>query len=154
MKDGVSVVESIQPPGRRQRRRGAPRHLRHPAGVDLETEQMLAEFHAAKTRLLGGSAADRAVVDDFARKLAARGEELPSLLGFELRQIVAVHGLRQPACRRVPHRAPCHRRDGGPGAERPSARALGTGQRRSASTIKRSSANSAPSAAAAAATAA
>jgi hypothetical protein len=34
-----------------------------------------------------GSAADRADVDDLAYKLAARGEELASMLGFELRQI-------------------------------------------------------------------
>jgi hypothetical protein len=48
---------------------------------------MLAEFHAAKTRLLEGSKVDRAIVDDLARKLSARGEELSSILGFELRQI-------------------------------------------------------------------
>lgn len=88
MKDGVSVVESIKPS---QVGVSYSAVLRDIFGIksefDVETEQMLAEFHAAKTRLLDGSAADRAVVDELARKLAARGEELSSILGFELRQI-------------------------------------------------------------------
>jgi hypothetical protein len=100
VKDGVSVLESIKPS---QVGVSSSAVLRDIFGIqselDLETEQMLAELHAAKTHLLGGSAADRAVVDDLARKLAARSEELPSLRGFEPRQIVGVHGLRQPACR-------------------------------------------------------
>lgn len=88
MKDGVSVLESIKPS---QIGISYSAVLRDIFGIqsefDLETEQMLADFHAAKTRLLGGSMADRAVVDDLAHKLAARGEELSSMLGFELRQI-------------------------------------------------------------------
>ena len=54
---------------------------------DVETERMLAEFHAAKTRLLEGTLTDRAIVDHLARELAARGEELSAMLGFELRQL-------------------------------------------------------------------
>jgi predicted ATP-binding protein involved in virulence len=88
MKDGVSVVESNKPS---QVGVSYSAVLRDIFGItsefDVETERMLAEFHAAKTRLLEGSTADRAIVDDLARKLAARGEELSSILGFELRQI-------------------------------------------------------------------
>jgi predicted ATP-binding protein involved in virulence len=88
MKDGSSVVESIKPS---QIGVSYSAVLREIFGIksefDVETERMLAEFHEAKTRLLEGSLADRSVVEDLARKLAARGEELSSMLGFEMRQI-------------------------------------------------------------------
>jgi predicted ATP-binding protein involved in virulence len=88
MKNGSAVVESTKPS---QVGVSYGAVLRDIFGIqsefDVETERMLSDFHAAKTRLLQGSAADRAVVDDLAHKLAARGEELASMLGFELRQI-------------------------------------------------------------------
>jgi energy-coupling factor transporter ATP-binding protein EcfA2 len=88
VKDGVSVVESNKPS---QVGVSYSAVLRDIFGVtsefDVETERMLAEFHDAKTRLLEGSTTDRAIVDHLARKLAARGEELSSILGSELRQI-------------------------------------------------------------------
>jgi len=88
MKDGRSVVESCKPS---QVGVSYSAVLRDIFGItsefDVETERMLAEFHAAKTRLLEGATADRGIVDDLARKLAARGEELSSMIGFELRQL-------------------------------------------------------------------
>lgn len=88
VKDGVSVVESSKPS---QVGVSYSAVLRDIFGItsefDVETEQMLAEFHAAKTLLLEGSTTDRTTVDELARKLMARGEELSSMLGFELRQI-------------------------------------------------------------------
>jgi predicted ATP-binding protein involved in virulence len=88
VKDGVSVVESTKPS---QIGVSYSAVLRDIFGIksefDVETERMLAEFHAAKTSLLDGTATDRTLVDELAQKLAARGEELSSMLGFELRQI-------------------------------------------------------------------
>jgi predicted ATP-binding protein involved in virulence len=88
MKDGVSVVESTK---LSQVGVSYSAVLRDIFGItsefDVETEQMLGEFHAAKTRLLEGSTTDLDAVDDLARKLMARGEELSSMIGFELRQI-------------------------------------------------------------------
>lgn len=88
MKDGVSTVESIKPS---QIGVSYSAVLREIFGIksefDIETERMLAEFHAAKMRLLDGTSTDRAAVDELARKLAARGEELSSMVGFELRQL-------------------------------------------------------------------
>ncbi len=88
MKDGASVIESNKPS---QVGVSYSAVLRDIFGIqsefDVETERMLAEFHAAKTRLLEGSTTDRSLVDDLAHKLATRGEELSSMLGFELRQI-------------------------------------------------------------------
>jgi len=88
MKDGVSVVEATKPS---QVGVSYSAVLREIFGIksefDVDTEQMLAEFHAAKTSLLDGTTTDRILIDDLARKLAARGEELSSMLGFELRQI-------------------------------------------------------------------
>ena len=88
MKDGKSVVEAIKPS---QVGVSYSAVLREIFGIksefDVETERMLAEFHEAKTRLLEGTLTDRTVVDELARKLAARGEELSSMLGFELSQL-------------------------------------------------------------------
>jgi len=88
MKDGASVVESIKPS---QVGVSYSAVLREIFGIksefDVETERMLAEFHSAKTSLLDGTATDRTIVDELARKLAARGEELSSMVGFEMRQI-------------------------------------------------------------------
>jgi predicted ATP-binding protein involved in virulence len=88
MKNGSAVVESTKPS---QVGVSYGAVLRDIFGIqsefDVETERMLSEFHAAKTRLLQDSTADRVIVDDLAHKLAARGEELASMLGFELRQI-------------------------------------------------------------------
>ena len=88
MKDGKSAVESTKPS---QVGVSYSAVLREIFGIksefDVETERMLAEFHAAKTSLLDGTATDRTLVDELAQKLAARGEELSSMLGFELRQI-------------------------------------------------------------------
>jgi predicted ATP-binding protein involved in virulence len=88
VKDGVSVVESTKPS---QVGVSYSAVLRDIFGIksefDVETERMLAEFHAAKTSLLDGTATDRTVIDELAQKLAARGEELSSMLGFELRQL-------------------------------------------------------------------
>ena len=86
--DGVSTVGSTKPS---QVGVSYSAVLRDIFGIesefDVETERMLAEFHAAKTRLLEGTLTDRAVVDALARELAARGEELSAMLGFELRQL-------------------------------------------------------------------
>lgn len=88
VKDGKSVVESTKPS---QVGVSYSAVLREIFGIksefDVETERMLAEFHVAKTSLLEGTATDRTLVDELAHKLAARGEELSSMLGFELRQI-------------------------------------------------------------------
>lgn len=88
VKNGLSVLESSKPS---QVGVSYSAVLRDIFGItsefDVETEQMLAEFHAAKTSLLDGTVTDRTVVDDLAQKLAARGEELSSIVGFELRQI-------------------------------------------------------------------
>jgi predicted ATP-binding protein involved in virulence len=88
VKNGVSDVESTKPS---QVGVSYSVVLRDIFGIksefDVETERMLAEFHAAKTSLLDGTTTDRTIVDDLARELAARGEELSSMLGFELRQI-------------------------------------------------------------------
>lgn len=88
VKDGVSVLESSKPS---QVGVSYSAVLRDIFGIksefDVETERTLAEFHAAKTSLLDGTATDRTLVDDLAQKLAARGDELSSIVGFELRQI-------------------------------------------------------------------
>ncbi|HWO26971.1 MAG TPA: AAA family ATPase [Kofleriaceae bacterium] len=88
MKGGKSAVESVKPS---QVGVSYSAVLREIFGIksefDVDTERMLADFHAAKTRLLDGTATDRAAIDELARKLAARGEELSSMLGFELRQL-------------------------------------------------------------------
>jgi energy-coupling factor transporter ATP-binding protein EcfA2 len=88
VKDGAASVASIQPS---QVGVSYSAVLRDIFGIksefDVETERMLAEFHAAKTRVLEGKLTDRAVVDRLARELAARGEELSAMLGFELRQL-------------------------------------------------------------------
>jgi predicted ATP-binding protein involved in virulence len=88
VKDGKSIVESINPS---QVGVSYSAVLRDIFGIksefDVETERMLGEFHAAKTSLLEGSTTDRARVDELARKLAERGEELSSMIGFELRQL-------------------------------------------------------------------
>lgn len=87
-KDGRSVVESNKPS---QVGVSYSAVLRDIFGItsefDVETERMLAEFHAAKTSLLEGKTTDRSTVVELAHKLAARSEELSSMLGFELRQI-------------------------------------------------------------------
>jgi len=54
---------------------------------DVDTERMLARFHAAKTSLLEGTTTDRTIVDDLAQRLADRGEELSSIIGLEIRQL-------------------------------------------------------------------
>jgi predicted ATP-binding protein involved in virulence len=88
VKNGLSVLESSKPS---QVGVSYSAVLRDIFGItsefDVETERMLAKFHAAKTSLLDGTATDRTVVDDLAQKLAARGEELSSIIGFELRQL-------------------------------------------------------------------
>jgi predicted ATP-binding protein involved in virulence len=62
---------------------------------DIDTEQMLAKFHEAKRRLLGGDATARADVDQLADVLAHRSEELRELVALELGQ------LRRQEARRV-----------------------------------------------------
>ncbi len=88
MKDGRSVVESTKPS---QVGVSYSAVLRDIFGIksefDVETEKMLAEFHAAKTALLDGTTTDRARLNELARKLSDRGEELSTMLGFELRQL-------------------------------------------------------------------
>ncbi len=88
MKDGVSKLESIKPS---QIGVSYSAVLRDIFGItsefDVETEQMLASFHEAKTHLLEGTTDDRATVDQLAQTLAARGEELSTMMGFEMRQI-------------------------------------------------------------------
>lgn len=88
MKNGISAVESNKPS---QVGVSYSAVLRDIFGItsefDVETERMLARFHAAKTSLLDGTTTDRAVVDDLALQLAARSEELSSIIGFELRQL-------------------------------------------------------------------
>lgn len=88
VKDGRSVVESIRPS---QVGVSYSAVLRDVFGIksefDVETERMLTQFHAVKTSLLEGTAADRTLVDELAQKLAIRGEELSSIVGFELRQL-------------------------------------------------------------------
>ncbi len=88
MKDGVSKLESIKPS---QIGVSYSAVLRDIFGItsefDVETEQMLASFHEAKTHLLEGTTDDRATVDQLAKTLAARGEELSTMMGFEMRQI-------------------------------------------------------------------
>jgi predicted ATP-binding protein involved in virulence len=88
IKDGKSAVEAVKPS---QIGVSYSAVLRDIFGIksefDVETERMLAEFDAAKTSLLDGTAIDRAVLDELAHKLASRGEELSAMIGFELRQI-------------------------------------------------------------------
>lgn len=88
MKHGKSVRESTKPS---QVGVSYSAVLRDIFGIqsefDVETERMLAEFHAAKTSLLEGTTKDRTSIDELAHKLAARGEELSSMIGFELRQL-------------------------------------------------------------------
>jgi hypothetical protein len=54
---------------------------------DVHTEEMFAQFHTAKNKLLSGETNDRAEVDRRAGELAQRSEELRQLIGFELRQL-------------------------------------------------------------------
>ena len=54
---------------------------------DIDTEQTLAKFHAAKQRLLTGDAAAQAEVERLAEVLANRSEELREVVALELGQL-------------------------------------------------------------------
>ncbi|HEX4418618.1 MAG TPA: AAA family ATPase, partial [Kofleriaceae bacterium] len=54
---------------------------------DVDTEQKLAEFHAAKQRLLSGDENARAEVDQIAELLGQRSEELREIIALELSQL-------------------------------------------------------------------
>ena len=61
---------------------------------DIDTEQTLAKFHAARQRLLTGDAAAKADVDRLAEVLASRSEELREVVALELGQLRRQLGLR------------------------------------------------------------
>ncbi len=88
MKNGRSVVESTKPS---QVGVSYSAVLRDIFGIksefDVKTERMLNEFHAVKTGLLDGTITDRTRLDELVDDLSKLGEELSTMLGFELRQL-------------------------------------------------------------------
>jgi predicted ATP-binding protein involved in virulence len=54
---------------------------------DIETESMMARFHELQRGLAAGQIVDRTDYDTLAQAIAARGEELASIVGFEVRQL-------------------------------------------------------------------
>ncbi len=54
---------------------------------DIETESMLARFRELQRGLASGQIMDRTDYDTLAREIAARGEELSSIIGYEVRQL-------------------------------------------------------------------
>jgi predicted ATP-binding protein involved in virulence len=57
---------------------------------DIETEQLFAEFHAAKTRLLSGEDRDDTQFKEIAAHLARQSEEVEALVRIELNQVKRV----------------------------------------------------------------
>jgi predicted ATP-binding protein involved in virulence len=57
---------------------------------DIETEQLFAEFHAAKTRLLSGEDRDDTQFKEIAAHLAKQSEEVEALVRIELNQVKRV----------------------------------------------------------------
>ena len=54
---------------------------------DIDTEEKLEKFSQAKRAILEGTSSDREGLRALGREIAARGEELSSIIGFELRQL-------------------------------------------------------------------
>ena len=88
MKGAEAVVESVVP-GHLGISYSAV--LRSIFGIDSEfdvdTEAKFDEFRAARDRLLRGESTDRAPVNELARQLSERSEEVAQLIGYELRQL-------------------------------------------------------------------
>jgi len=91
----ASVVTSVAPP---QIGTSYSAALRSIFGIesefDIDTEQKLAEFHAARRRVLAGDAAAQAEVDRLAALLAHRSEELREVIALELAQLRRQQALR------------------------------------------------------------
>jgi predicted ATP-binding protein involved in virulence len=88
LRGSSSVVESVTQP---QIGISYTAVLRSIFGIDsefdIDTEDRLQKFHAAKQRLLAGDATARAEVDRLAEVLAQRSEELRELVALELGQL-------------------------------------------------------------------
>jgi predicted ATP-binding protein involved in virulence len=84
----ASVVESVTQP---QIGHSYTAVLRSIFGIDsefdIDTEERLQRFHAAKQRLLAGEPTARAEVDELAEALAQRSEELREVVALELGQL-------------------------------------------------------------------
>jgi predicted ATP-binding protein involved in virulence len=63
---------------------------------DIETEQLFAEFHAAKTRLLSGEDRDDTQFKEIAAHLARQSEEVEALVRIELNQVKRVMAQGNP----------------------------------------------------------
>lgn len=54
---------------------------------DVATEKLFEKFYVAKAHLFEDGTSDRTEVDQIARELASRGEEVADIIGLELRQL-------------------------------------------------------------------